>query len=255
MPRTARLKSESGIYHAVIRGNNKQRVFEEEADYQKYLWILGDQQRKYKFILYSWCLMPNHIHLLIKEKETPIAVILRTIGTKFVYWYNHKYKRVGHLFQDRYGSEVVEDQYYFQKVIRYIHLNPVKSGLCQFPEEYSYSSYSEIFDSGKYSDTDLIFRLFPKKEFEEYHREKNNDICLDFDHPAKRIVTDDTAEKIICKAFGCDRIAQVQELPEEERTRAIRKLIRAGCSMPQISRLTGVSIGIIEKIRGMPMPD
>ena len=201
-------------------------------------------------MLYSWCLMPNHIHVLLKEKETPPGTIFRRIGSSFVWWYNRKYKRVGHLFQDRFLSEVVEDQFYFQTVIRYIHLNPVKAGICTAPEDYKNSSYNWMFNGGRYSDTDLIYNLFPKKEFEEYHKEKNNDLCLDYDHPARRIVTDEIAEKIIRINFSCERIALVNSLPEDERNRAVRKLIRIGSSDKQISRLTGVSIGLIEKIRG-----
>ena len=251
MPRTARMKSETGVYHAILRGNNKQRIFEETEDYETFMQILSYQRKQCGFVLYCWCLMPNHIHILLREKETPLSMIFRKIGSSFVWWYNNKYKRVGHLFQDRFLSEVVEDEYYFKTVIRYIHLNPVKAGICPEPENYLYSSYRWMFESGKFSDTDLIFKLFPKKEFEAYHKEKNNDICLDYDHPAKRIITDEIAEKIIRKSFGCERIALVNSFPEEERNRAIQKLLRIGSSTQQINRLTGVSVGVIEKIKLM----
>ena len=248
MPRTARMKSETGVYHVILRGNNKQRIFEENADYEAFMQILSYQRKQCGFVLYCWCLMPNHIHILLREKETPLSTIFRKIGCSFVFWYNQKYKRTGHLFQDRFLSEVVEDEDYFRTVIRYIHLNPVKAGICQAPGDYLYSSYHRIFESGKYSDSDLILNLFPKKEFEEFHKEKNNDLCLDYDHPAIRIITDEAAEKIIRKAFGCERIALVYSLPEEERNRAVQKLLRIGSSPKQINRLTGVSVGVIEKI-------
>ena len=238
-----------GIYHVVWRGNNKQRIFEDGEDYQKFMQILAAKKKQYGFVLYSWCLMPNHIHVLLKEKETPLGVIFRQIGTSFVFWYNQKYKRIGHLFQDRYASEVVEDEFYFMSVIRYIHLNPVKAGLCRVPEEYKYSSYSWIFKSGKFSDMDLVFNCFPKREFEQYHKEKNDDICLDYDHPARRILTDEVAEKIIRKTMDCDHISEVQSLPEEKRDLAVRKLLRSGSNISQINRLTGVSVGIIERIK------
>ena len=249
MPRTARMKSESGIYHVILRGNNQQRIFEDDQDYQTFMQILSNQRKQCGFVLYSWCLMPNHIHILLKEKDTPLSTIFRKIGSSFVWWYNRKYKRVGHLFQDRFLSEVVEDQFYFQTVIRYIHLNPVKGKICKAPEKYIYSSYNWMFNSGRYSDTDLIFKLFPKKEFEEYHKEKNDDLCLDYDHPARRIITDEIAEKIIKLYFKCERIALVNSLPEDERNRAVQKLLRIGSSEKQINRLTGVSVGMIEKIK------
>lgn len=245
------MKSETGIYHVVLRGNNRQRIFEESADYDTFMQILSYQRKQCGFALYCWCLMPNHIHILLREKETPLGSIFQKIGSSFVGWYNQKYKRTGHLFQDRYLSEVVEDEDYFRTVIRYIHLNPVKAGICTAPGDYIYSSYRLIFESERYSDSDLIFKLFPKKEFEEYHKEKNNDLCLDYDHPARRIVTDEIAEKIIRKAFGYERIAMVNSLPEDDRNRAVQKLLRIGSSVKQINRLTGVSVGIIERLKQM----
>ena len=173
MPRTARMKSETGIYHVVLRGNNRQRIFEESADYDTFMQILSYQRKQCGFALYCWCLMPNHIHILLREKETPLGSIFQKTGSSFVGWYNQKYKRTGHLFQDRYLSEVVEDEDYFRTVIRYIHLNPVKAGICTSPGDYIYSSYRLIFESERYSDSDLIFKLFPRKEFEEFHKEKN----------------------------------------------------------------------------------
>ena len=82
-------------------------------------------------------------------------------------------------------------------------------------------------------------------------KKKNNDICLDYDHPARRIVTDEIAEKIIRKAFGYERIALVNSLPEDERNRAVQKLLRIGSSIRQINRLTGVNVAVIEKLKQM----
>ena len=136
MARTARAVGDSGIYHVMLRGINRQRIFEDDEDREKFLEILKKSKEKDGFDLLAWCLMPNHVHLLIKENEVKLGTIFRRIGASYVYWYNGKYERTGHLFQDRFKSEPVEDDAVSLTVIRYIHRDPVKAGLCERPEEY-----------------------------------------------------------------------------------------------------------------------
>ena len=87
--------------------------------------------------------MTNHVHLLIKERNEDLGIVFRRIGAKYVYWYNHKYKRRGYLFQDRYKSEAVESDEYLLTVLRYIHQNPVKAGISKNVRSYPWSSYNE----------------------------------------------------------------------------------------------------------------
>ena len=149
MPRQARKKSESGIYHVMLRGINQQQIFEEDEDYVKFLQIVEDYQAISKYKVYAYCLMSNHIHLLIREEEEPLEQIFKRIGSKYVYWYNVKYQRKGHLFQDRFKSETVDNETYFLTVIRYIHQNPVKAGICEKIDDYKYSSFQEYFSKTK----------------------------------------------------------------------------------------------------------
>ena len=144
MPRTARKKSNTGIYHVMLSGINQQRIFEDDEDNEKFLLTLSDCKKAGGFELYGYCLMGNHVHLLIKVAKEELEQIFRRIEARYVYWYNWKYKRSGHLFQDRYKSEPVEDDRYFVSVLRYIHQNPVKAKLCKKPEEYKWSSYSTL---------------------------------------------------------------------------------------------------------------
>jgi len=134
----------------VFRGINKQRIFEEDRDYEKFLYTLQDQKGKSGYELYAYCLMSNHIHLLLREGTEELGTSFRRIASKYVQWYNQKYERVGHLFQDRFKSEVVEDNRYFLGVLRYIHQNPVKAGMVQKIEAYPWSSYREYFESPKF---------------------------------------------------------------------------------------------------------
>ena len=143
MPRQATKKSATGIYHIMLRGINRQTIFEDGKDSQIFKEAIGIYKAQTDCQVYAYCLMKNHVHLLVKIDEDKIGVFMRKVGAKYVYWYNLKYNRIGGLFQDRYKSEVVEDESYFITVLRYIHQNPVKAGLYKNLYDYKESSYNE----------------------------------------------------------------------------------------------------------------
>ncbi len=112
MPRKPRAISESNIYHVVIRGADRQQMFEEKNDYDKYLDILSYYKKECQFEIYAYCLMSNHVHLLIHTSNTPLATVFRRINTRYAVWFNMKYDRTGFLQQGRYYSEPVNDERY-----------------------------------------------------------------------------------------------------------------------------------------------
>ncbi|HHY25099.1 MAG TPA: transposase, partial [Clostridiaceae bacterium] len=113
----------------MLRGINGQVIFHDNKDYEKLIQTIKEIKEISKYEVYAYCLMTNHVHLLIKERNEDLGIVFRRIGAKYVYWYNHKYKRRGYLFQDRYKSEAVESDEYLLTVLRYIHQNPVKAGI------------------------------------------------------------------------------------------------------------------------------
>ncbi len=135
MPRKAREKSETGIYHVMIRGIDRREVFLEDEDKIKFINNLEKAKRTGEFELCGYCLMDNHIHLLIKEKED-IGTSIKRITVGYVGWHNRKYERTGHLFQNRYLSECINTESYLITVLRYIHQNPVKAKMVESVEEY-----------------------------------------------------------------------------------------------------------------------
>jgi putative transposase len=149
MARQARQRCENGVYHIVMRGINRQDIFYDEDDYQRFMGTL-ERLKTDKFEVYGYCLMSNHIHLLIHEKSEEIPQIMKRIGTSYAWWYNRKYQRTGHVFQGRYGSECVEDDEYLLTVIRYIHKNPVKAGMISEPEDYRWSSIQACYSEHEY---------------------------------------------------------------------------------------------------------
>ena len=152
MTRQPRLSSQSGIYHVMLRGVNRQQIFEDDDDYRKFIMILHDMTSPKdelkrplppRCAFYTYCLMPNHVHLLIQEKEEKLSKTVKQIASRYAMYYNNKYEHFGHLFQDRFKSEPVESYSYFLTLIRYIHQNPVAGRLCQRVEDYDWSSWAE----------------------------------------------------------------------------------------------------------------
>jgi putative transposase len=160
MPREARRKSKSIIYHIMIRGINQQNIFADDEDNEKFINILNAYRKKIEYEIYAYCLMGNHVHLLIKEGKEALSNTMKRIGTSYVYWYNWQYSRKGHLFQDRYKSEAVEDDAYFLTVLRYIHQNPVKARLTNNIESYKWSSYQEYTTKTKIVNVDFALAMF-----------------------------------------------------------------------------------------------
>ena len=248
MPRQARKKSESGIYHVMLRGINQQQIFEDEEDYEKFFQILQECKAVSGFKLFAYCLMGNHIHLLIKPEQESLEQVFKRIGGRYVYWYNVKYQRVGHLFQDRFKSEPVEDDSYFLTVIRYIHQNPVKAGICKEIGDYKYSSYRDYQKELGLVDTDFAYSMLSKQEFERYNHEINVDKCLEIRDTPKVRVTDEQAKRVIEKYSKCKTVSEFQRLDLKSRDDLIAIFKQEGLSIRQISRLTGANYYTIQKI-------
>ena len=134
----------------MLRGINKQTIFEDVEDKARFLETLNKYKAISKYEIYSYCLMDNHIHLLLKESEETISEVIKRISSSYVYWYNLKYERCGHLFQERFKSENVENRAYFITVLRYIHQNPVKAGLAKTVFKSKWTSINEYINKANY---------------------------------------------------------------------------------------------------------
>lgn len=248
MPRQARKKSESGIYHIMFRGINRQQIFEDSEDNEKFLDILCECKAISEYKVFAYCLMGNHLHLLLKFEKETIEQSLKRICGRFVYWYNTKYGRVGHLFQDRFKSEPIEDDRYFLACVRYIHQNPVKAGISTI-DKYPYSSYIDYIsknDNG-ITDIDFLFSMLDYDTFIEFS--KRNDVntfieCED-EKPVK--LTDEKAKAIIYKVCKCKSVSEFQLLENKQKEKYFHLLKERGLGTRQISRLTGESYYLVQK--------
>lgn len=247
MPRKARLVSRSGIYHILLRGINRQVIFEDDEDFGVFLGVLAKYKMEFSCQIYAYCLMENHIHLLMKIPSNDLQHFMRKVGTKYVYWYNWKYDRVGGLFQDRYKSEPVENEAYFRTVFRYIHQNPVKAGICKTAATYQQSSCKDYINPNpnQITDTSFTISMLGDDLFHESHNICNEDKCLEL-KVLKRI-NDDEAKWIIRNVCGCCNASEFQALQVSTRNQYLKELKSNGLSIKQIERLTGINRGLVQK--------
>ena len=247
MPRQARKKSKTNIYHIMLRGINHQIIFEEREDYERFIKTLARYKTISGYTVYAYCLMSNHIHLLIKEGKENLEQIMKRVAGSYVYWYNWKYKRVGHLFQDRFKSEPVETEEYFLTALRYIHQNPIKAKVSTDISQYEFSSYTEYLqDISIIVDKEFVYSIINKAKFIEFNLENNDDICLDIEEQNNRI-NDSEAREIIKQVCGYSNASEIRKLDIAERNKCIKALKDGGLSIRQISRITGVSKYAVEK--------
>lgn len=242
MPRTARTESRSRIYHVMMRGVNRQQLFFDEEDNLYFIRVLDRFRKPCDYRLYAYCLMGNHVHLLLREGEVSLGNVFRHVNGAYAYWYNLKYERTGPVFQGRFRSEPVEDDLYFRTVFRYILQNPVKAGLCGSAEKYPYSSAGEYLLGQKgITDTDYAFSQMDQAVMREYICRENDDSCMDTGDSVRPRCTDSRAMELVLASFGTPTPVIRKTKERQDVEEQIRQLIRAGISVRQLSRLTGIS--------------
>ncbi len=253
MARKSRRKSESGIYHIILRGINHQNIFEDDEDKHKLIEALVHYKEICEYQLYAFCLMNNHFHLLLKVGTDPLEQIMRRICGSYVYWYNKKYQRIGNLFQDRFKSEPIEDDKYFFTVLRYIHQNPIKAGITKDMRSYQWSSYIDYIENRGLTDSESVLKMFNEDEskaikiFIKFTEEKNDDECLEIEEKTIRL-TDDELTKIIEEKFKIKAV-MIQNKPKEEKEKILKELLKInGASTRQIARVTGISANVLWRL-------
>jgi putative transposase len=141
MARQLRMEFEGAFYHITSRGNQRASVYFEDADKDRFLEILRRTKERYGYLLHAYALMDNHYHLMIETPKANISQTMQNINTSYTVYINKKYGRSGHLFQGRFKGIIVDKDEYLVTLSRYIHLNPVRAGIVQKPEEYRWTSY------------------------------------------------------------------------------------------------------------------
>jgi putative transposase len=167
MARKPRIEFEGAFYHVITRGNQRQKIFREDADYNKYLLLLTVYKNRYRYSLYAYALMSNHVHLLIETRDIPLSKILQGINQSYTLYFNHKYKTIGHLFQGRYKAILCDRENYLLSLLKYIHNNPIRARIAESPDAYPWISHQAYI--GKKNplgivDIDQVLRMFSESK-------------------------------------------------------------------------------------------
>ncbi|SOC34920.1 transposase [Ureibacillus acetophenoni] len=144
MPRGIRIWNPNYFHHIVMRGNNRQRIFQNERDFNEFFRVLYYTYDKYPFTIAAYCIMSNHYHLLLKSPEYPLGHVMRSINRRYCDYFKKKYKYTGHLYESRYFSKMITTPMSLLSVSRYIHRNPIntETPIVVKLEHYPYSSYA-----------------------------------------------------------------------------------------------------------------
>lgn len=215
MPRRSREKSTTGMYHVMLRGNEKKDIFRERPEKQKLLKTMMRIRWEGGFELYAYCIMDNHLHLCFNEGETSLSCAVQRLATIYARYYNDVHDRVGHVFQDRYKSQPIGNEPQLLNVIRYIHNNPVKAGMAERPELYTWSSYRDYLRSVPLfkeheiflKDTEWILGLFSQDKkaalqaFQEYTHQPCEDQFLDMHQSEDDVEDAEIMKKLVAALY------------------------------------------------------
>ena len=165
MPRAARLDAPGALHHIIARGIERRRIFGRDADRQEFLNRLAPLVKGSRASLPAWCLMSNHIHLLLRTGSLPLSSLMNRLLGGYARGFNRRYRRVGYLFQGRFKSTVVEDDPYLLELVRYIHLNPLRARIVSnldALDQYPWSGHAVLMGARQYvaQDTGAVLGLF-----------------------------------------------------------------------------------------------
>lgn len=193
MGRPLRIEYPDAFYHITARGNERQNIFKSNRDRERFLGYLASASERYKAIIHTYSLMDNHYHILLQTPAGNLSQIMHHINGAYTNYFNAKRKRFGHLFQGRYKALLVDIDEYAQELSRYIHLNPVKAGVVEKPEQYKWSSYRDYINVNKSSQwlcIDFILSLFSRKTSvakKQYRRFVESMIAVEYESPLKNV--------------------------------------------------------------------
>ena len=243
MPRTARERSAVGLYHVLLRGADGRIIFADDEDCTRFLASLSHAREGDAFLLYAYCLMGSHAHLLIREASVPIDQAFKRIGASYARYYNAKYNQTGRLFQDRFQSEALNDNPHFLDAMRFICQNPVKAGLSKTMFSYPWLGCSGVTESGGLLYSPDVMNEEKRRELVTFLRAPCEFEHLEVKGPG-RLPDDKAAEQLA-------RIANlpppgIASLEKAKRNAILRMAHDAGISIRQLARLTGLGKTVVE---------
>lgn len=259
MPREPRKISASQVYHCMLRGINKQEIFFDSQDYLKFIKEMSNIKKIFSYKLYSYVLMPNHIHLEIKDENEKLSQIMHNIQLRYSLYFNKKYKRTGHLFENRFKSKAVESEIYKLNLVRYIHQNPAKAGIGEI-DRYRWSSYNDYIEKNEkkveLTDVEEILEMFSinhenaKEQFISFNNEEqkysNSKDLLEYE--MKNNLTDEEVIYFIKENLKISNIQEIQNYNSKSRDKIIKEIKKiSGVTQKQIARVLGINLRIVQR--------
>ena len=252
MPRKLREFSTTNIYHVILKGNDKSDTFYEDQDRYVFLDRIKETKNKFKYKIYAYCLMSNHVHIIIKVKDDFLSKSIQSLEIRYTSYFNKKYNRSGHLFQNRFFSKRIENLNYFLTVCKYIHRNPEKANM-ERTENYKWSSYKEYIGREKIIDKKVLLHYFNNniEEFKEYtlkNDDKEQIYNLSEFELIKRLSEEEVAN-IITQRFDLKNASDISLLESQKRDEILLNLKELqGTTLNQIARITKLTPYYIKKI-------
>ncbi len=255
MSRQARIQSPTDYYHVMMRGNNRESVFSKDEQKKLFLEILKMHVEQGMIDIAAYCLMDNHVHIVAKASINDLGKVMKSINIKYAMNFNQKQARIGHVFQDRFKSEVIKDDLYMMQVIRYVHNNPVVAKIVNSPEAYCWSSYHEYLNKNEIITShqkDFILGYFSKdiKAFLEFHKQKDNNQYLEIKEDKEKEKLEQ-AQEIVAAYFTKKGLIDAKQVFNntvylEEIVQSLLK--ESNLSHRQIASLLGVSNNLVHKV-------
>ena len=252
IPRDSRNNSkiDTKTYHVIIRGINKQDIFFDNLDRKKFLKELKKTKEEYKFEIYAYVFMSNHIHIIIHDLENNLSNILHKLCMKYAMYFNAKYKRVGHVFQNRFKSKGVDTDTYLLNLVRYIHKNPEKDGISKM-QDYPWSSYKEYLYKKNIIDTDFVLNLLSENRkraieiFEQFNGNQE-DKYTSAEFEIENTITDQEAVYFIKLLLNSDNVLSILNYDKEKRDKLINEIHKIkGISIKQMCRILEINKNVI----------
>ena len=244
------------LNHCIIRGIDKRDIFFDNQDRKKYLKVLIQSKEKYKIKVGTFSLMQNHVHLILKGNSEDVANFFHSMLISYSAYFNKKYERTGHLFENRYRNKIISDQAYLRNVVKYIHFNPEKAGICR-ATEYKWSGYQDFFKKDAWIDKDIILPFYGNDIDEALNNLKiqHND-GLDryyedyVEYEMVNGLTDEQVKIIIddrCSKYDKNDFRAWENIYKNIIIKEVLDL--KGVSINQINRITGINRRELSKIK------
>ncbi len=184
MPVKRRQQSSTGFYHIIVKGINKEKIFNQQRERIYFKKIILKHLEKYEVEIHAYCIMSNHAHFIIRAQIQVLSLFMAVILAEYALYYNFKHHRNGHVFQNRFKSECIETEQYYWNCLRYIHLNPVKANMIKIPERYKYSSMGEYMLETPFLVHETAIETYKKnfenfEKFKVFHKQKAQSIFED----------------------------------------------------------------------------